>query len=71
MRAIANEQLEGLPKRNELKSVFAEHETESEEVGVQDDGFPILSSGKQEFMRSTGIGYLGGPDPSRRTLSSS
>merc|ERR1712241_336344 len=43
MRAIANEQLEGFPKRDELKSVFVEHEIEDEEVGVQDDGFPILS----------------------------
>ena len=28
MRAIANEQLEGFPKRDELKSVFVEHEIE-------------------------------------------
>merc|ERR1711970_1664338 len=46
MRAIANEQLEGFPKRDELKSVFVEHELEEEEVGVQDDGFPILSVDK-------------------------
>merc|ERR1712241_394711 len=46
MRAIANEQLEGFPKRDELKSVFVEHEIEDEEVGVQDDGFPILSVDK-------------------------
>jgi len=46
MRAIANEQLEGFPKRDELKSVFVEHELEDEEVGVQDDGFPILSVDK-------------------------
>ena len=43
MRAIANEQLEGLPKSGELKSVSVEHEIEDEDVGVQDDGFPILS----------------------------
>merc|ERR1712151_1012349 len=43
MRAIANEQLEGFPKRDELKSIFVEHEIEDEEVDVQDDGFPILS----------------------------
>ena len=49
MRAIANEQLEGFPKRKELKSVFAEHETEDDEVGVQDDGFPILSADKQDW----------------------
>merc|ERR1719473_7443 len=47
MRAIANEQLEGFPKRDELKSIFVEHEIEEEEVGVQDDGFPILSVDKQ------------------------
>merc|ERR1719502_1110992 len=46
MRMIANEQLEGFPKRDELKSVFVEHEIEDEEVGVQDDGFPILSVDK-------------------------
>merc|ERR1719269_15497 len=46
MRAIANEQLEGFPKRDELRSVFVEHEIEEEEVGVQDDGFPILSVDK-------------------------
>merc|ERR1719272_406757 len=46
MRAITNEQLEGFPKRDELKSIFVEHEIEDEEVGVQDDGFPILSVDK-------------------------
>jgi len=46
MRAIVNEQLEGFPKRDELKSVFVEHEIEDEEVDVQDDGFPILSVDK-------------------------
>merc|ERR1712193_83551 len=46
MRAIVNEQLEGFPKRDELKSIFVEHEIEEEEVGVQDDGFPILSVDK-------------------------
>jgi elongation factor 3 len=46
MRAIANEQLEGFPKRDELKSVFVEHEIEEEEVGVQEDGWPILSVDK-------------------------
>jgi len=46
MRAIANEQLDGFPKRDELKSIFVEHEIEDEEVGVQDDGFPILSVDK-------------------------
>lgn len=43
MRAIAKEQLEGFPTRNELLSVFVEHEIEEREVGVQDDGFPIMN----------------------------
>merc|ERR1711865_1150360 len=46
MRAIVSEQLKGFPKQDELKSVFVEHEIEEEEVGVQDDGFPILSVDK-------------------------
>jgi elongation factor 3 len=46
MRAIAKEQLEGFPKRDELKSIFVEHELEEEEIGVQDDGFPIFSVDK-------------------------
>jgi elongation factor 3 len=46
MRAIVNEQLDGFPKRDELKSIFVEHEIPEVEVGVQDDGFPILSVDK-------------------------
>jgi len=46
MRAIVREQLEGFPKRDELRSIFVEHEIEEEEVDVQDDGFPILSVDK-------------------------
>jgi elongation factor 3 len=46
MRAIVQEKLEGFPKQDELKSVFVEHEIEEEEVGVMDDGFPILSVDK-------------------------
>jgi len=46
MRAIVHEQLEGFPKRDELKSIFVEHEIEEEEVDVQDDGFPIFSVDK-------------------------
>ena len=40
-RSIVNKQLEDFPKCDELKSVFVEREIEDEEVGVQDDGFPI------------------------------
>eukprot|EP00397_Hematodinium_sp_SG-2012_P002972 GEMP01002980.1.p1 GENE.GEMP01002980.1~~GEMP01002980.1.p1 ORF type:complete len:1027 (+),score=279.41 GEMP01002980.1:472-3552(+) len=43
MRAIGNEQLEGFPTRAELLSVFVEHEIQEREVGVQDDGFPIMN----------------------------
>jgi len=43
MRAIANEQLEGFPKRDELLSVFVEHEIQEREIGVRDDGFPIMN----------------------------
>ena len=81
MRAIANEQLQGFPKRNGLSSVLAEHETEDEEVGVQDERLPDPERGQvahlqqiykletpvkeeqcKELMKSTGFGYLGGPD---------
>ena len=43
MRAISNEQVEGFPKRDELKTVFVEHEIEEREVGEDDKGFPILN----------------------------
>merc|ERR1719230_1062787 len=46
MRAIVREQLDGFPKRDELRSIFVEHEIEEEEVDVQDDGFPIFSVDK-------------------------
>merc|ERR1711957_254989 len=46
MRANVGEKLEGFPTRDELKSVFVEHEIEDEEVDVQDDGFPIFSVDK-------------------------
>jgi elongation factor 3 len=37
MRAISNEQVEGFPKREELKTVFVEHEIEEREI-EQEDG---------------------------------
>ncbi len=43
MRAIANEQVEGFPKRDELKTVFVEHEIQEREVGEDEKGFPILN----------------------------
>ena len=33
MRAIANEQVEGFPKKDVLKTVFVEHEIQEREVG--------------------------------------
>ena len=43
MRAIVNEQVEGFPKRDELKTVFVEHEIHEREVGEDEKGFPILN----------------------------
>ena len=43
MRAIANEQVEGFPKRDELKTIFVEHEIQEREVGEDDKGYPILN----------------------------
>ena len=43
MRAIANEQIEGFPKRDELRTIFVEHEIQEREVGEDDKGFPILN----------------------------
>ncbi len=43
MRAIANEQVEGFPKRDELKTIFVEHEIQEREVGEDESGFPILN----------------------------
>ena len=43
MRAIANEQVEGFPKRDELKTVFVEHEIQEREVGEDDKGYPIFN----------------------------
>jgi elongation factor 3 len=43
MRAIANEQVEGFPKRDELKTVFVEHEIQEREVGEDEKGYPIFN----------------------------
>jgi elongation factor 3 len=43
MRAISNEQVEGFPKRDQLKTVFVEHEIQEREVGEDEKGFPILN----------------------------
>jgi len=38
MRAIANEQVDGFPKRDELRTVFVEHEIEEHEIGFHQEG---------------------------------
>ena len=43
MRAIANEQVEGFPKRDQLRTIFVEHEIQEREVGEDNTGFPILN----------------------------
>ena len=43
MRAIANEQVEGFPKKDQLKTIFVEHEIPEMEVGEDEKGFPILN----------------------------
>ncbi len=43
MRAIANEQVEGFPKKDVLKTIFVEHEIQEMEVGEDEKGFPILN----------------------------
>jgi len=43
MRAIANEQVEGFPKKDELKTIFVEHEIQEMEVGEDENRFPILN----------------------------
>ena len=43
MRAIAAEQVDGFPKRDELRTIFVEHEIQEREVGEDEEGFPILN----------------------------
>ena len=43
MRAIANEQVEGFPKKDELRTIFVEHEIQEREVSEDSEGFPILN----------------------------
>jgi len=43
MRAIANEQIEGFPKRDELKTIFVEHEIQEREVDEDNEGYPIFN----------------------------
>lgn len=43
MRALSNEQVEGFPKRDELKTVFVEHEIDEREIGEDEEGYPIFN----------------------------
>ena len=43
MRAISREQVEGFPKKDELKTIFVEHEIQEREVGEDDKGYPIFN----------------------------
>merc|ERR1711871_899989 len=43
MRAIANEQIEGFPKKDELKTIFVEHEIQEREIGEDKGGYPIFN----------------------------
>ena len=43
MRAIGKEQVDGFPTRDELRTIFVEHEIEEREVGEDKDRFPILN----------------------------
>jgi elongation factor 3 len=43
MRAIAAEQVDGFPKKDELRTIFVEHEIPEREVGEDAEGFPILN----------------------------
>jgi hypothetical protein len=44
MRAIAQEQIEGFPKKDELKTIFVEHEIQEREVGEDEHHYPIFNT---------------------------
>lgn len=44
MRAIAQEQIEGFPKRTELRTIFVEHEIQEREVGEDECHYPIFNT---------------------------
>jgi elongation factor 3 len=44
MRAIANEQIDGFPKKDLLKTVFVEHEIQERQVGEDDHKYPIYNT---------------------------
>ena len=44
MRAIVREQVDGFPKRDQLKTIFVEHEIKEREVGEDAEGYPIFNT---------------------------
>lgn len=44
MRAIDHEQIEGFPKKTELRTLFVEHEIAEREVGEDETGYPIFNT---------------------------
>ena len=44
MRAIDHEQIDGFPKKNELRTLFVEHEIAEREVGEDETGYPIFNT---------------------------
>jgi len=44
MRAIDHEQIDGFPKKTELKTLFVEHEIAEREVGEDETGYPIFNT---------------------------
>jgi len=44
MRAIYNEQVEGFPKKDVLKTVFVEHEIQEKEIGEDEHHYPIYNT---------------------------
>jgi len=43
MRAISNEQIEGFPKRDELRTIFIEHEIQERQISEDEQGYPIFN----------------------------
>lgn len=44
MRAIDQEQIEGFPKKDELRTLFVEHEIQEREVGEDEHHYPIFNT---------------------------
>lgn len=44
MRAIHNEQIEGFPRRDELRTIFVEHEIHEREIGQDNEGYAVYNT---------------------------